>query len=176
MPNMKSLINSHNKGLLKPQPNQDPERSCNCINKDGCPLNNNCLSTSLIYEATVTTNLPNQREKKYIGLTEPTFKKRFSGHKTSFNLERYRHSTTLSTEVWRLKELNGDPKVTWRKIRNARAYNPESNKCFLCLNEKFEIANYPNDNLLNKQTEIIAKCRHRRKFELLLQKNDDEIT
>ena len=176
MPNIKSLINSHNKGLLTPQPNHDPERLCNCINKENCPLSNNCQSKSLIYEATVTSNLPNHRDMKYIGLTEPTFKKRFSVHKTSFNLERYRHSTTLSTEVWRLNELNGEPKIAWRKIRNARAFTPESKKCSLCLNEKFEIANYPNDDLLNKRTEIISKCRHRRKFELLLQKNNAAIT
>ena len=33
----------------------------------------------------------------------------FSGHKSSFNLERYRHSTALSTEAWRIKENDGVP-------------------------------------------------------------------
>ena len=33
----------------------------------------------------------------------------------------------------------------------------------LCLAKKIEIANYPDGNILNKRTEIIAKCRHRRK-------------
>ena len=28
----------------------------------------------------------------------------------------------------------------------------------VCYEEKFEIANYPDDNILNKHTEIIAKC------------------
>ena len=42
-------------------------------------------------------------------------------------------------------------------------YTPESKRCLLCLAEKFEIANYPGDNLLNKRSEIVAKCRHRRK-------------
>ena len=34
--------------------------------------------------------------------------------------------------------------------------------------KKFEIANYPGDNILNKRTEIIVKCRHRRKHLLTL--------
>ena len=33
--------------------------------------------------------------------------------------------------------------------------------------EKFEIANYPGTNLLNKRTEVVAKCRHRNKHLLL---------
>ena len=34
--------------------------------------------------------------------------------------------------------------------------------CLLCLNEKYEIATYKEDNLFNKGTEIINTCRHRR--------------
>ena len=38
--------------------------------------------------------------------------------------------------------------------------------CVLCLNEKYEIATYKVDNLLNKITEIINTCRHRCKDKL----------
>ena len=176
MPNVKANINAHNKSLLaihtQVDENQEQERMCNCTDQESCPFSNNCLDKSLVYEATVNTNLPGYQETKYIGLTEPTFKKRHSGHKTSFNHQRYQHQTTLSTEVWRIKQLNGTPTITWRKIKNAKAFTPESNKCLLCLNEKLEIANYPGDNLLNKRNEIISKCRHRMKFELLRHKSD----
>ena len=143
------------------------------MNKDICPLNQNCLSKSVVYEATITSDLPNYQEKKYIGLCESTFKKRFANHKSSFNHERYKNSTSLSVELWKIKESNGTPIVTWKIIKNAKAYTPESKRCSLCLNEKFEIANYPGLNLLNKRTEIIAKCRHRRKHLLLLHSPDD---
>ena len=33
-------------------------------------------------------------------------------------------------------------------------------------NEKYEIATYKGDNLLNKRTEIINTCRHRSKYKL----------
>ena len=47
----------------------------NCRNKDQCPLDNKCLTSSIIYNAQVTTN---SATKNYIGLTEGTFKQRFS--------------------------------------------------------------------------------------------------
>ena len=71
------------------------------------------------------------------------------------------------------KYTNGTPSVSWRILKNAKAYTPESKRCLLCLNEKFEIANYHDKNLLNKRAEIIAKCRHRRKHLLLLHNPDD---
>ena len=39
--------------------------------------------------------------------------------------------------------------------------NPSSKRCLLCLKEKYEIATYKGDDLLNKRTEIINTCRHR---------------
>ena len=172
MPNMKAVINGHNKKLLSPPPDNS-SKTCNCMNKDICPLNQNCLSKSVVYEATITSDLPNYQEKKYIGLCESTFKKRFANHKSSFNHERYKNSTSLSVELWKIKESNGTPIVTWRIIKNAKAYTPESKRCSLCMNENFEIANYSGLNLLNKRSEIIAKCRRRRKHMLLHSLDDN---
>ena len=166
MPNMKSIINMHNKKIMSANTNTTNNRSCNCTNKDQCPLQQNCLVENVVYEATVNSNIENYKEKKYIGLCESTFKKRYSSHKTTFNLERYRNNTALSAEIWRIKDRNGQPNVTWRIIRRAKAYSPETQRCNLCLAEKFEIANFPGRNLLNKRSEIIAKCRHRRKYQL----------
>jgi len=131
-------------------------------------MNQNCLISNIVYEATLTSNLPEYGEKKYIGLCESTFKKRFSGHKTSFNHERYRNQTMLSTEVWRVKDRGGIPSIVWRVLRKSRAFTPEAGRCAFCGAEKFEIVNFPGRNLLNKRSEIMAKCRHRRKFELEL--------
>ena len=41
---------------------------------------------------------------------------------------------------------------------------PKYNYCKLCLTEKFYIIkNLGNQNLLNKKTEFISKCRHQNK-------------
>ena len=76
------------------------------------------------------------------------------------------NGTTLSTEYWNVKEQNGRPKVTWRIVRNARPFIVESENCNLSANEKYEITNHNGNNLLNKRTEVIAKCGHKNKFEL----------
>ena len=51
-----------------------------------------------MYEATLTTATAGY-EKKYIGLCETTFKKRFFNHKQSFSTEKYKNSTALSLEL-----------------------------------------------------------------------------
>ena len=72
----------------------------------------------------------------------------------------------LSKEFWEIKKRRVTPKTTWKIIRMCRSYNPNSKRCLLCLNEKYEIATYKGDNLLNKRTEIINTCRHRSKSKL----------
>ena len=165
MPNVTATINMHNKKVLSKQQTPPNQKTCNCINKEECPLNQRCLDSELVYEATLTSDADN-KEMKYIGLCETTFKRRYSNHKQSFSTEKYKNSTTLSTEYWRLKETNANPLVKWRILKKAHSYKPESRTCTLCMTEKYEIANYPNKNLLNKRTEIIAKCRHKRKYQL----------
>ena len=46
-------------------------------------------------------------------------------------------------------------------------YNYNSRKCYLCPNEKLEIAVYEGESLLNKKMELISKCPHQNKFMLL---------
>jgi hypothetical protein len=148
---------------------EENQKTCNCQKKENCPMNNNCLATNIIYEASLTSTNPNITTKKYIGLCEATFKKRYANHKQSFNSEKYRHSTTLSTEYWRLKEINLNPQISWKIVRNAPSFKLETKKCHLCLAEKFEIAYHPTPEiLLNRRNEVIAKCRHQRKFDLAL--------
>ena len=168
MPNVKSTIDAHNKKLLFSNTTNESTRLCNCTNQETCPLSQKCLTSNIVYEATIKSNLHENNEKKYIGLCETSFKKRYNGHKTSFRLEKYKNNTALSTEYWKIKEKNGNPVVSWKIIANAKSYKPESKKCSLCQTEKYEIANYPGKNLLNKRSEIIAKCRHRRKHQLMM--------
>ena len=46
------------------------------------------------------------------------------------------------------------------------SYNPISRRCNLCLNEKLEILDDQDKNLLNKRSEIIPHCCHQNKFKL----------
>ena len=66
-----------------------------------------------------------------------------------------------------MKMKNYTPEITLRIIRKCLPYNYSSRKCYLCLNEKLEIALYEGENLLIKKTELISKCRQQNKFMLL---------
>ncbi len=59
-------------------------------------------------------------EETYIGLTENTFKSRYSGQ-SSFKHNDKRNATTLSEHVWKLKD-NGVT-LKWKIISKAKAYD-----------------------------------------------------
>ena len=163
MPSIKASINVHNKKILEETEPLAPG-NCNCRNPDECPMPEVCTTPNILYEATVTANLPNYGEKIYKGISEPPFKDRYGNHKKSFQHSKYKSETCLSTEIWRIKNLGGTPKITWRLIKQYRGFNPTTGRCALCLNEKLEILSHQGPNLINKRDEIVSTCRHRRKF------------
>ena len=170
MENMASIIKKHNKKIT----NNDPANSqngCNCRRKDQCPLENNCLSSSLVYNACITTD-ENTTGKNYIGLTEGTFKQRHTQHKLSFRHRKYANSTELSKHIWKLKDDKKDYTIKWSIITSASAYNNRSKRCNLCLAEKLHIIKSDKTNLLNKRSELISKCRHENKYYLMNLKDD----
>ena len=172
MPNVKSIINKHNKTVLDP-PTNNSERTCNCINRETCPLQQKCLTSNIMYKATITSNQDNYHHKIYYGITETKFKQRYANHIKSFRHEKHQSDTELSNELWSIKNNNYTPNIVWEILRKHQTYNPNTKRCSLCLNEKLEIARYKGHNLLNKRSEIINKCRHRNKFALALYNSKD---
>ena len=59
------------------------------------------------------------------------------------------------------------PILTWEVLQTAKAYSNITRRCSLCLHEKLAIINYlyP-DELLNRQSELVTKCRHKNNFQL----------
>ena len=172
MPNVTSIINSHNKRII--EKNNKNARKCNCINKNDCPLSNECLTTNIVYEAQITSTLRNYFKKIYYGTSEGTFKTRYANHKKSFKYKKYQKDTELSNEYWRLKELNAQPKVTFY-IKKRCPPTKRTGSCYLCLNEKLLILEHKEDNLLNKRNELVSKCRHKNKFKLINHKRRRHI-
>ena len=169
MPNMQQIISNHNQAIINKGKNNESKNNCNCRNRKECPLNNNCLTKSIVYQATVKQE-NNQEEQTYVGLTENTFKTRYTEHKASFNHINKRHATTLSEHIWSLKDKNIQYNIKWKILTKAKAYNPNSKKCNLCLTEKYIITTQPSKSTLNKRNELASSCRHRRKYLLQQQK------
>ena len=59
MPNVKQIIDGHNKAIPKTaetaQPQKNEGNTCSCRKKEDCPLNGECLVSEVVYQATVTT-------------------------------------------------------------------------------------------------------------------------
>ena len=55
---MGSVLSRHNKKILS---GKEDQYRCNCRNKAECPLDNNCLTKRIIYQADVLTNLNNSK-------------------------------------------------------------------------------------------------------------------
>ena len=156
MPNIKNIIDGHNKHLSNNN-NNSTAAGCNCRIKDQCPLQGECLTKSIIYQASVTAN---NNTETYVGLTEGTFKARYSNHKTSFNHASKRNSTELSKHIWSLKDSNTNYNLKWKIIKQVEAYSNISKRCPLCINEKYYILFKPELSSLNKRSEIISTCRN----------------
>ena len=121
-------------------------------------MHNECLSENIVYKASIKST--NTDEQTYIGISETTFKKRYANHKKSFNHEKYRQNTELSKHVWFIKDRGEEPVIKWEIVKKCAPYNTSSNKCNLCLAEKLEIIMRDKENLLNKRSELVSKCRH----------------
>ena len=99
-----------------------------------------------------------------MGLTENSFKTRLANHKTSFNSFDKRNATELSKYVWELKNRNIHYTIKWKLLKRAKPYNCASNRCNLCLWEKYFIICKPKMATLNKRNELVSACRHNKKF------------
>ena len=142
-----------------------------------CPLNGNCLQPCVIYQA--TTKSKDNLEKIYIGLIERPWKQRSYSHKLSFTNRKYAHSTALSKYLWDLKGKTQDiSEMSWKIKKSAPAYNNNSKRCILCLEEKMAIITFPEQQKLlnNQRSELISKCRHKNKFLLHYYDSKDIFT
>ena len=59
MPNIKAEIHKHNKNSLEKVQQKHPDTQLsNYKNKKQCPLNGQCVTGSIVYQANITANIP----------------------------------------------------------------------------------------------------------------------
>ena len=100
-------------------------------------------------------------------MTEGSFKTRYNNHNASFCLPQYESATKLSDVVWSFND-NGTPyNIKWDIVKRGTPFKNGNKYCDVCTTEKVEIVLRSKDpRLLNSRSEIMAKCRHKRKFSL----------
>ena len=160
MPNIKSTISSHDRKILHPPVNSQ-SRTCNCFKEIDCLSQEKRLSENTLYQADISSEI--FQMKIYYGILETKFKTRYSNYKKSFNHEKHKNDTQISNEFCKIKASKGEPVLVWKILGQYQQCNVNTKWCLLCLNEKLQIAIYRGNNMLNKQSETISKCRHRSK-------------
>ena len=170
MKHMDSIISGYNHNISNPK--QKPFGS-NCRKKDSCPLTGEFLTPKVIYCADVS-NEANNDQKFYFGLAETTFKERYNNHKRDVKYIKYQYNTELTKYIWNLKKNSIKYNIQWKVVDKVYGY-ANSTICKLCLTEKLWIVNHISDNnILNKKSELINKCRHLKKFLLKHVKKNSE--
>ena len=154
MENMETVIRKHNNAILTKHAKQQDATSndtnqlnstptnnvaneCNCRNADQCPLNGNCLTNNVVYQAEITVENDPQ-SKSYIGVTSSEFKTRHRNHTKSFRHKKYSQDTELSKYIWKLKENSKNFGIKWSIVKTVPSYKPGAKRCNLCLEEKLQ--------------------------------------
>ena len=168
LPNIKSITNAHNRKILYRSPTIG-RRTCNCINTSQFPLQQRYLSNNILYQANITPLGENLETKVHYGICETTFQLRYANYKKSSSHRNCKSDTELSNKFWKIKDNKHNANITWEILGRGRhqAYNTNSKRCSLCLNEKLKIVLHRDNNMLNRRTEILNKCRHKNKYALI---------
>ena len=103
--------------------------------------------------------------KVYFRISKADFKSRYNKNTLSFRNQTHENDTELSKYIWSLKDENKDFDIRWSIFKKSSGYSIVSKSCNLCLLEKLVICNFKEKNrLLNKQLDLVSKCRNENKY------------
>ena len=164
MKNMKNSITSLNRKKLDVNSGDRSTSTCYHTERNPCPVDGKCKEECSVYKAAVIVEGESEENSKiYIGLSEPPFHERLRGHRKSFNHRKY-SDTELSKHIWWLKDQGINYTIKWDIIKKCRKYKPGNWFCHLCVSEKYLILKQDRQRCLNGRSELVSKCRHKRKF------------
>ena len=127
-----------------------------------------CRSEDIIYKCIVTAK--GHPQKAYLGTVEGDFEQRYHNHRKSPRNRKHANDTSLSKYIREMKDKhNAIPTLIWCIVKSIPGYSNFLKRCMLCLHQKYEILNYPNqEELLNKRSEIVSKCQNVNNFSCLI--------
>ena len=130
--NIDNIVKAHNTKIRSKDDTTDAGKNCNCRDSTTCPVANKCLTTNVVYKATVAYE---DKAQHYIGMTENSFKTQYTLHKSSIRHSKHRNQTELSNLIWSLTDKGVDYKLSWDIIDGARPYRPGKRTCNLCMSK-----------------------------------------
>lgn len=136
----------------------DPVRNCNCRSPKACPLKGSCLTSSVVYRATV--KMENVIVKFYIG-SSVAFKSRYRTHMSTFYNAKCSNSTTLASYIHKLKQEKMTYSVEWGLMTRRPGFIMNTRSRRLYIFDSLMIFKYFNARILNTFTEAIHFCCHK---------------
>ncbi|KAJ8048904.1 hypothetical protein HOLleu_01408 [Holothuria leucospilota] len=158
LPNVRNLIQSHNRKVLRQARDQPETQLCNCRIRNDCPVQGLCLTSRVVYQADISS--ASSDVVSYIGMTGGSFKNRYANHKKSFRNSKYEKETELSKYIGQLKRQGTPYSIKWSIISTPPPGPATPSHRSLCLEEKFRIMSFTTNRLLNKRSEYLNTCRH----------------
>ena len=158
---MGATIKQHNVKILKLE-TQNTEYGCNCGAKADCLLEGACLTPSLVYKGTVKTE--NEPTMHYIGITEIISNpdtEIINYPSTTRNMQQslpFHHTFGTSRKITSNSLSSGllsNAQRPTKMDQNNAYYMPRGKEVYFECGKK---------SLLNKRSELQAKCRHANKF------------
>ena len=90
----------------------------------------------------------------------------------SFKNVNRKNATTLSQDIRTMKENAIEYIVEWKLIARAKPYSPATERCNLCLKEKYFIIFQPHMASLNDRNKLAMECKHKKQFMFANQRNN----
>ena len=142
-PNMRQVINAHNKKVLADSMPKEEVKHCSCpraTREAGtCPLQGYCFDKNLVYQATVVETRTDgvEQVETYVGSCATDWKTRKGNHQKSFDHERYKSETILSSHIWAIRARGSSYTLAWRILDRGAPFNHVTKTCMLCCKERF---------------------------------------
>ena len=138
--------------------------------RSDCLVPGNCTANNVCYHCKVVRG-DNQQSEDYIGQTSQKIKVRIGQHLC--NAQKF-HPVNNKAGMSKLSQhiggliFNNIPwSWEWQIICQTQNYSPISNRCDLCLNEKYYIMYHNEYASLNMKSELFGYCRHKESHLLL---------
>ena len=102
MPNLKAKIDRYNNKKILENTPSPKIKLCKCLKKENCPLRGACLTENVLYYTRINCDNKTYKPKLYKRISKTIFHNCYPNHKKSFNAEKNKNDTKLSTEYWKL--------------------------------------------------------------------------
>ena len=111
---------NYNRNIVGSKPSMNTS-TCNCRNKEACPLNRQCQIGKVIYKVIFPSHRTNYKKKKYFGIAVESFKARPYNRNLSFRDKFSKSDADFSKELLQTKKKSYTLEITLENYQKISA-------------------------------------------------------